>query len=403
MAQAVTIPEVGEGKGYGAVDAEQAEQTRNEGGWKSSPRKVALGIVAFVLVATGVALLAHFAGSKDEEWTQFEEYQVLFSKSYSKSEIQEKFQNFKESLKEIRRLRQVEAQNPSGSATFGVTEFADLSQQEFADQYLGLNVDLTAKTNLLRDATQGAFLGDSPSVTALNWTEEGTVTPVRNQGSCGSCWAFACVGVVESVYIEKDGAMDASDVENFHLSVQQMVSCDETNYGCMGGWPIDAMEYVQDAGGLAMEEDYPYKGWWAGDCKSETIVEGTAPEAIGYGSKCDNYRSCDDMDEEGLAASVEAKGPHVVCVNASPWQYYTGGVLSSDVCNTSGNGRNILNHAVILTGFDIGDEREAGDFETQYWSIKNSWSTSWGSDGYIHLEYGANTCGIANDAIYVEL
>merc|ERR1719336_1379110 len=98
------------------------------------------------------------------------------------------------------------------------------------------------------------------------------------------------------------------------------------------------------------------------------------------------------MDETAIAAALETYGPMVVCVNASPWQYYTGGVLSANTCNAdSGNGRNVLNHAVVLTGFDISSNNNA------YWSLKNSWSTSWGDNGYIHLEFGDNACGAAND------
>merc|ERR1719273_920240 len=125
-----------------------------------------------------------------------------------------------------------------------------------------------------------------------------------------------------------------------------------------------------------------------------------APSNVQYGSYCNSYYDCSNMDEEDLAAKVETYGPMVVCVNASPWQYYTGGVLSADVCNANGNGRNFLNHAVLLTGYNLS---QSGKDNPSYWSIKNSWATNWGDNGYIHLEYGSNTCGMMNDVIYVEL
>merc|ERR1719229_562737 len=110
------------------------------------------------------------------------------------------------------------------------------------------------------------------------------------------------------------------------------------------------MTYVQEAGGLASAEDYPYRGV-SGNCRngqiSDKIVEGTAPSKVAYGSKCERYYAdCDNMDEYDLAAKVEQQGPMVACVNASPWQYYNGGVLSSNICNQAGTGRHILNHAV---------------------------------------------------------
>jgi len=358
----------------------------------------------FVAAASvGIYFLVQHTQDNAEEWAQFTEYRLNFKKSYADSEVQTRFEAFVESLKAIRHYRQLEAENPSGSATFGVNEFSDLTPQEFEDMFLGLdktNIASNLKANSPPTATS---LGASPSVTSLNWTDSGIVTPVRNQGSCGSCWAFACVGTVESVYLKNEltsGGV-STDIDDFHLSVQQMVSCDDVNYGCMGGWPIDAFGYVQDAGGLALEDDYPYKAQ-TGSCNNnfeDSIVSGTEPSNIDYGAYCSAWANCNNQDEEGLAASLETYGPHVVCVNASPWQYYTGGVLSADVCNTDyGNGRRVLNHAVILTGFDM-----TGSTVGDYWSIKNSWSTSWGDNGYIHLEMGSNTCGVMNDALYIEI
>jgi len=385
------VPDVGTGDGYGAVDKTQAEQEKNTGcvgAAKRNPYKVFGGLLVLGAVAVAVALLVVFRTEDEEpEWKQFQEYQRSFKKSYSRDEVQERFEAFKGSLKEISRLRSL-----NGKATFGLNQFSDLSPEEFSEQYLGLNTDLTAKRSMPNIADP-VYLGSSPSSTVKDWTADGTVTPVRDQGSCGSCWAFACTQTIESAYIRENGV---SDVENFGLSVQQMVSCDERNYGCMGGWPIDAMTYVQEAGGLASSSDYPYQGWWGVNCRDEPIVEGTAPSNVQYGSLCNSYWDCSNQDEEDLAAKVETYGPMVVCVNASPWQYYTGGVLSADVCNADGNGRSVLNHAVVLTGYDISSKES-------YWTLKNSWSTSWGEDGYIHLEYGENTCGVMNDVIYVEL
>jgi len=403
------LPDVGTGAGYGAVDHDQAEQERKTGcsGWaKSNPSKVILIVLGLAAAGVGAYFLFTNMQEEDTEWNQFKEWQVRFSKSYATdSERQERFQAFKESLIQIRHYNLLEKLNPSGGATFGLNKFSDLTPQEFQDQYLGLDQSSVA-SQLRNQAPVPTLKGASPSSNAVNWTDSGIVTPVRNQGSCGSCWAFACVGTVESVYLknELNNGGVTTEVDDFHLSVQQMVSCDSKNYGCMGGWPIDAFNYVQQAGGLAHEDSYPYKGQ-TGSCDEnqlqDTLVSGTQPTEIEYGAYCGNYGTwgCSDQDEEALAASVETYGPHVVCVNASPWQYYTGGVLSADVCNTDyGNGRRVLNHAVILTGYDM-----SGGQEGNYWSIKNSWSTSWGDNGYIHLEMGQNTCGVMNDALYVEL
>lgn len=175
-----------------------------------------------------------------------------------------------------------------------------------------------------------------------------------------------------------------------------MVSCDASgwNAGCNGGDPPGAFDWVKNNGGLAHADDYPYSSYEGdtGSCSSGAdIVDGTAPEWA-YATEACFSNSCGELDEETMAANVETYGPITVCVNASWWQFYTGGVMTADSCGNSGYWA--LNHCVALTGFDLDDG---------YWVLRNSWDTTWGEDGYMRVEYGTNTCGVATEAIYATL
>jgi len=393
---AVDLGTKGEAKGqmkYGAVleEGNTTENPHEPAAEKGKRSKAFWGVIGLLLVGTAVALLVVFRPHQKTPEEQFEEYVVRFKKTYADdSERSFRFENFKDNLLEIAALRKLD-----GKADFGWNRFTDLSIEEFANRLLGREpVDNTG-------VNSNANLRASPSVDKVDWTEDGAVPPVRDQGYCGSCWAHATVATIESRYI-LDNALSSSEVEDFELSVQAMVSCDTDGYngGCRGGDPPGAFDWVTANGGLPSESDYPFtsgNNGRTGDCtEGNDVVDGTNVKSWSYATpEC--WNSCTSQDEDTMAASVEDYGPITVCVNANRWQYYTGGVMSDNQCGQSSYSS--LNHCVQLTGFDI----SADDADDRYWILRNSWAEDWGEEGYMRVKFGVNTCGVADEAIYVEL
>ena len=191
------------------------------------------------------------------------------------------------------------------------------------------------------------------------------MTPVKDQGSCGSCWAFSAAETLESV-----AKIDGGDAL-LDLSEQELVDCSRYtgNMGCGGGWMYWAYDYVQDHNGMSIESEYPYH---AKDesCKAVNGQEGHHDAITGY------YKVA--VTAEDLQAEV-AKHPVAVALDASSWSSYREGVLTS--CGSWPN------HAVVAVGFE----------EDGTWIVRNSWGQRWGESGYIRLAEG-NTCGILNNA-----
>jgi len=198
---------------------------------------------------------------------------------------------------------------------------------------------------------------------SIDWREEGAVSIVKDQGACGSCWAFAATGVLESAIRIED--KERNDV----FSEQDLVDCSRNygNQGCNGGWMDSAYEYIIDHG-IASETDYPY-----------TAIDG-ACQTRARTSPMKDYvdtPGCDDL------VNALAGQPIAVAVDASNWSLYRGGVMSR--CGTA------INHGVLVVG--VTDD---------YWIVKNSWSTQWGEAGYIRLARG-NTCDVCSYPSYIVL
>merc|ERR1712070_1044235 len=220
----------------------------------------------------------------------------------------------------------------------------------------------------------------------LDWTETaGAVSPVKDQAQCGSCWAFSATEGIESGVFQTTGTASPA------LAPQQIVSCDKTDGGCNGGDLPTAFDYVESAGGLDTEDDYPYTSQTgrSGSCKSSTPVVKVTDYKYAV-APCEGG-SCSGQDEDGLKAALATHGPLSVCINAESWNGYYGGVLSG----TCSGAYNTLDHCVQLVGYDT-------TASTPYWKVRNSWGTSWGESGFIRLPMGVNSCGIADEAMYVK-
>ncbi|CEG41164.1 cysteine protease [Plasmopara halstedii] len=208
---------------------------------------------------------------------------------------------------------------------------------------------------------------------AVDWQEKGGVTPVKNQGMCGSCWAFSTTGAVEGAVFVSSGKLPS-------LSEQELVDCDHNgDMGCNGGLMDHAFTWIEDNGGICTEDDYEYKAK-AQVCRNcESIVKVTG------------FQDVNAQDEHALKVAVSQQ-PVSVAIEADQkaFQFYKSGVFNL-TCGTR------LDHGVLVVGYGSDDGQK-------FWKVKNSWGPSWGEDGYIRLareENGpAGQCGIASVPSY---
>ncbi|KAL6222057.1 hypothetical protein ACLB2K_005449 [Fragaria x ananassa] len=296
----------------------------------------------------------------------FARFAFRYEKKYeSLEEMRRRFEIFSENKKLIR------STNRKGlSYKLGVNRFADWTWEEFQRHRLGAAQNCSATTKGNHKLT------DAVPPLSKNWRDEGIVTPVKDQGHCGSCWTFSTTGALEAAYAQAFG-------KQISLSEQQLVDCAGAfnNFGCSGGLPSQAFEYVKYNGGLDTEEGYPYTAK-DGACKfsSENVgVQVLDSVNITLG------------DEEGLKHAVAFVRPVSIAFQVvSDFRLYKSGVYTSETC---GNTPMDVNHAVLAVGYGV----ENG---VPYWLIKNSWGQSWGDNGYFKMEYGKNMCGIATCASY---
>lgn len=256
------------------------------------------------------------------------------------------------------------------SFKLGLNKYADLTNEEF----MARNVIHTSshRTKVYAIDEIDHVLPDS-----VDWVEKGAVTPVKNQGQCGSCWSFSTTGSVEGAWFIKTG-------ELVSLSEQQLVDCSNQygNMGCNGGMMDFAFQYAIDNGGLCTESSYPY-----------TASDGSSCQKCDPVAKITSFVDVQPNNTLALMAAV-AKQPVSVAVEAdgSDWQFYTGGVVH-DSCGLN------LDHGVLVVGYGTDDSQ--GDF----WKVKNSWGADWGESGYIRIGRGskyseAGECGILMSASY---
>ncbi|XP_076450120.1 cathepsin L-like peptidase [Babylonia areolata] len=216
--------------------------------------------------------------------------------------------------------------------------------------------------------------GDLPS--EVDWRSKGYVTPVKNQGQCGSCWAFASTGSLEGQHFKKTGTLVS-------LSEQNLVDCSrrEGNHGCNGGFMEWAFAYIKMNGGIDTEESYPYLAR-EGRCRFSRANVGATD--TGY---VDIRRG----SESDLQSAVATVGPIAVTIDASKrsFQLYRSGVYYEPTCSSER-----LDHGVLVVGYGTEDSED-------YWLVKNSWGTFWGMNGYIQMARNRNNnCGIATQACF---
>jgi len=326
---------------------------------------------AIILIAAFIALaLATDLGAR----RKFVQFQQKYNKVYkNQDEFEHRFRIFESNLKNAEELQK---KNPR--AKFGVTKFSDLSSDEFSAKYL-MDVDFTkyvAPTPKDFTKTQKPHVKScSPDSTNYNWVSCGVTTPIYNQGQCGSCWAFSATETIESYFALAGNTLT-------QLSMEQIVDCDTAgeDQGCGGGFPTGAYQYVESAGGLDPLADYPYTAE-SGESGSCNFNSGEVVATVS------NYNSI--SGETGLyqQMSTSSGGPVSVCVDASSWSSYQGGILTS--CG------NDVDHCVQAVGY--ANYGSSGS----YWIVRNSWGEDWGEAGYIWIAIGEDLCSIGDYATVV--
>jgi len=259
-----------------------------------------------------------------------------------------------------------------------MNHFGDLTSNEYRKLMNGYQM---SKRKIKFNPDRASYLFDLFNTSIpekVDWRDEGFVTPVKDQGQCGSCWSFSATGALEGQMKRKTGKLVS-------LSEQNLIDCSrpEGNHGCEGGLMDFAFEYIKHNQGVDTEISYPYEGKEK-ECRfSRSNIGG---EDIGY-------VDLPMRNEEVLKQAVGAQGPISVAIDAGKqsFQFYASGIYDEPECNEM-----TLNHGVLVVGYGT-DEYSGKD----YWLVKNSWSSSWGENGYIKMLRGHNNqCGIATIASY---
>jgi len=299
------------------------------------------------------------------------EYQSMFTrwmnsndKTYQHEEFFHRYNTFKANVDWINW-----SNGQNKSYTVAVNKFADLSTEEFGKLYCGYKPQLRATARVADDVTSDFAFTDS-----LNWITKGAVTPVKDQGQCGSCWAFSATGAIEGAFFVAKAALNS-------ISEQQLVDCSGTegNQGCNGGLMDYAFQWVIKNKGSAAESDYPY-----------TARDGSCKRGKTSVSTISSFKDVAEGDEDALMQALLGQ-PVAIAIEADQacFQFYHRGVLDDASCGTN------LDHGVLLVGFDT-DSASSKD----YWLVKNSWGKSWGDNGYIKFVRGKNQCGLTLAASY---
>ena len=332
-----------------------------------------LGLLSLASLITFVASdipIVHNELSENDEWAHFSKFQKIYNKEYENfEEFENRFEIFRTNLNRII------LHNDNSSQTFKmeINQFADMTPEEFSTVRLN-GYKKSHKKLFSSNFTCLSFKGTNKTLPdTVDWRAK-AVTPVKDQGQCGSCWSFSSTGAMEGAWAIAKGQL-------ISLSEQQLMDCSRGlgNQGCEGGDMDPSFQYVIQSGGICAESEYKYKERDSNKCKNCTVVA--------------KFTNCADVMPNNQLALKEAvaNGPVSVAIeaDASVFQFYSSGVLTDKGCGTN------LDHGVLAVGY--GEENGI-----KYWLVKNSWSNSWGDEGYIKIARSESTndagiCGIAMD------
>ncbi|KAF8377587.1 hypothetical protein HHK36_030969 [Tetracentron sinense] len=350
----------------------------------SSSMMVAMGALLFLFFALSSALDMSIISydekhgeketlrSEEEVMGIYESWLTKHGKAYNAlGEKERRFEIFKDNLRFID-----EHNTENRTYKIGLNRFADLTNEEYRSMYLGAKTDAKRKFSKPK-SDRYAFRSGDDLPESVDWRTKGAVAPVKDQGNCGSCWAFSTIAAVEGI-----NKIVTDDL--ISLSEQELVDCDTSyNEGCNGGLMDYAFEFIINNGGIDTEEDYPYQ---ANDGTCDQYRKNARVVTI------DGYEDVPPNDEKALQKAV-VNQPVSVAIEAGgrAFQLYQSGVFTG-ICGTA------LDHGVAAVGYGT-------ESDVDYWIVKNSWGSSWGENGYIRMERnvaGTRTgkCGIAMEASY---
>lgn len=323
-----------------------------------------------------------FVDDDENTWQHFTMFQDRFNKRYSNlEELETRFDIFKTNLMNIISHNL----SPYKNFTMGINPFTDLTPEEFKMRFTGgykPNVDgLRGSLGSYGCNTFTSTASGAP--TTIDWRKKNAVTSVKDQGQCGSCWTFSSTGASEGAWAIKTGNL-------IDLSEEQLVECatgmQYGSHGCNGGQMEGAFKYLIQNGQCSLSS-YPYT---SGNGKSSSCKSCTP---VAHFSSCSDVKPNDQISLKGAVLQQ----PVAVAIEADTkyFQSYSSGIIDSPTCGTQ------LDHGVLIVGY--GEENGA-----KYWLLKNSWSTSWGEDGYFKILRSDSTndpgiCGVAMDPSFISV
>ncbi|XP_034250554.1 cathepsin O-like [Thrips palmi] len=322
--------------------------------------------------------------SSQSNLSLFKSYVHRFNKTYNATEFEVRYAKFQETLRFIDELNGDRTSNDS--ARYGLTEFSDMSREEFLDRKLQkhLHKRLHSHNRHHSNKNESSTINHikKRSVDGLpdvvDWRTKGVVGAVRNQKTCGACWAFSTVGTIESMAAMKTGTVEV-------LSVQEIIDCaGYGNLGCNGGDTCSLLYWLkQNNIAIEPEKQYPLN-WKTNACALK------GPET---GVRIASYTCSSLVGREDIMVSMLANhGPIIVAVNALTWQHYLGGVIQFH-CDGS---LDHINHAVQIVGYD----RTAA---IPHYIVRNSWGTAFGDNGYLYLAMNSNMCGVGTEVASLDV
>ncbi|XP_007474772.1 procathepsin L-like [Monodelphis domestica] len=316
----------------------------------------------------------------DAEW---EAWKTTYGKNYSEKEESFRRQVWEKNLKLINDHNRLFKEGKK-SYFMGMNQFGDMTDKEFESR---LNLRIAPVRTRRNYTFKRRIYYRLPK--SVDWRTHGYVTPIRNQGECGACWAFSTIGSLEGQLFRKTGRL-------VELSKQMLIDC-SGYYTCMGGSLTGALDFIRRYG-VVSERCYPYmngQNWWC------------------YRRQCPfvrirDYVTLPSGDERALMQAVATVGPVAVAIHAPPsFRYYQGGPYIEPRCRLSYMSN--MNHALLVVGYGPLERSKYEEFglqaymhkDNKFWIAKNSWGEQWGDRGYIYIPKDRyNQCGIASNANY---